>query len=278
MLTINSINDCTVLNNQVKMPWLGFGVFLMREGAETENAVQAALAAGYRSIDTAKVYGNEASVGRAIASSGIPRQEVFVTTKVWNSDQGYQSTLKVFDQSLKKLKLDFVDLYLIHWPVKGRYVDTWKALEKLYHDGLARAIGLSNFQIHHLQDILAICDVRPAVNQVEFHPQLLQAGLHRFCVENQIQLEAWSPLGQGLTLTNPTITAIARQYNKTPAQIVIRWDLQHAVVTIPKSSHPRRIVENAQVFDFEISPEDMARIDQLDENLHTGADPDNFNF
>jgi len=275
---INHITDCTVLNNHVQMPWLGFGVYLVKEGAETEDSVMAALEAGYRSIDTAALYKNEADVGRAIARSGIPRQAVFVTTKVWNADQGYETTLRAFDQSLKKLKMDYVDLYLIHWPVKGKYLETWKALEKLYRDGFVRAIGLSNFLIHHIQDILEICEVRPTVDQVEFHPELRQEGLHRFCIENQIQMEAWMPLGRGRTLTKPTIVAMAEKYGKTPAQILIRWDLQHEVVTIPKSIHPSRIVENSQVFDFEISPEDMARIDDLDENLRFGTDPDNFHF
>ena len=275
---INHITDCTVLNNHVQMPWLGFGVYLVKEGAETEDSVSAALEAGYRSIDTAALYKNEADVGRAIARSGIPRQDVFITTKVWNTDQGYETTLRAFDQSLKKLKMDYVDLYLIHWPVKGKYLETWKALEKLYRDGFVRAIGLSNFLIHHIQDILEICEVRPTVDQVEFHPELRQEGLHRFCIENQIQMEAWMPLGRGRTLTKPTIVAMAEKYGKTPAQILIRWDLQHEVVTIPKSIHPSRIVENSQVFDFEISPEDMARIDDLDENLRFGTDPDNFHF
>jgi diketogulonate reductase-like aldo/keto reductase len=260
------------------MPWLGLGVFPMRQGAETENAVRKALEAGYRSIDTAAAYHNEASVGKAIADSGIARHEIFITTKVWNIDHGYQATLKAFEASRKKLKLDTIDLYLIHWPVKGRYIDTWRALEKLYKDGLARAIGLSNFQIHHLKDILAICEVKPVLNQVEFHPRLRQKDLHQFCIQNEIQLEAWGPLGQGALLTNPVIADLAGKYHKTSAQVLIRWDLQHEVVTIPKSSRPQRIIENSQVFDFAISAEDMARIDQLDEDCRFGDDPDNFNF
>ncbi len=272
------ISDRVVLANGVQMPWLGLGVFPLKEGAETENAVLAALGAGYRSFDTASVYQNEASVGRAVASCGLPRQEIFITTKVWNSDQGYRSTLKAFEQSRERLMLDPIDLYLIHWPVKGRYLDTWRALEQLYEDGRVRAIGLSNFQIHHLEEILAICKIRPVVNQVEFHPYLRQPELHRFCIENQIQLEAWSPLAQGEALTSPVIGELARHYGKTPAQILIRWDLQHQVVTIPKSGRPQRIIENSQVFDFEISLQDMARIDRLDENRRIGDDPDNFHF
>jgi diketogulonate reductase-like aldo/keto reductase len=275
---IEHISDRVILANGTKMPWLGLGVFPMRQGEETENAVRKALEAGYRSIDTAAAYHNEASVGKAIADSGIARQEIFITTKVWNIDHGYQATLKAFEASRKKLKLDTIDLYLIHWPVKGRYIDTWRALEKLYKDGLARAIGLSNFQIHHLKDILAICEIKPVLNQVEFHPQLRQKGLHLFCIQNEIQLEAWGPLGQGALLTNPVIADLARKYHKTSAQVLIRWDLQHEVVTIPKSSKPQRIIENSQVFDFAISAEDMARIDLLDEDHRFGDDPDDFNF
>lgn len=275
---INHITDCTLLNNNVEMPWLGLGVYRTQEGAETENAVLVALETGYRSIDTAALYKNEADVGRAIAGSGIPRQDIFITTKVWNSDQGYETTLRAFDQSLRKLKLDYVDLYLVHWPVKGRYVETWKALEKLYRDGLVRAIGLSNFLIHHIQDILAICQVRPVVNQVEFHPMLRQEGLHRFCIHNQIQLEAWAPLAKGRMMDHPTLVAIAEKAHKTPAQVLIRWDLQHEVVSIPKSSQASRIVENSRVFDFELSAQDMERIDQLDEDRRIGAHPDHFDF
>ena len=275
---VKSIKDCTVLNNQVKMPWLGFGVFKMKEGAETENAIRVALETGYRSIDTASIYGNEASVGKAIHDSGIPRQELFITTKVWNADQGYQNTLKAFNQSRKKLQLDTIDLYLIHWPVKQKYPETWKALEKLYIDGVVRAIGLSNFLIHHIKDIQASCDIPPMVDQVEFHPQLRQPELHDYCFKNNIQLEAWAPLGQSRSLQNPTILELARTYGKTSAQILIRWDLQLKVVTIPKSSTPTRIIENCQVFDFEISSFDMARINHLDENLRFSDDPDHFDF
>ena len=275
---VKSISDCTVLNNQVKMPWLGFGLFLMEPGAETVNAIGAALQTGYRSIDTAMIYENENDAGKAIQSSGIPREELFITTKVWNSDQGYESTLKAFEVSRKKLGLEYVDLYLIHWPVKGRYVDTWRALEKLYRDGVTRAIGLSNFLVHHIQDILAACTFPPALDQVELHPELSQPELQGFCRENHIQLEAWAPLGQGQSLKDPTIGEIARKHGKTPAQVLIRWDLQKGIVSIPKSSKPSRIAENAKVFDFELDPEDMQRIDGLDENRRFGADPDNFDF
>jgi diketogulonate reductase-like aldo/keto reductase len=260
------------------MPWLGFGVFQMEPGDETEQSVKTALRAGYRSLDTASVYGNEASVGKAVQESGLHRADLFITTKVWNSDLGYESTLKAFDRSLKKLQMDYLDLYLIHWPVIDRYVEAWKAMEKLYADGVVRAIGLSNFLVHQIEDILEVCEVRPTVNQIEFHPLLRQKSLHDFCNENQIQMEAWAPLIQGEGLTHPTIVDLSRKYSKTPAHILIRWDLQHEVVTIPKSSTPSRIVDNLNVFDFEISAEDMARIDALDENRRIGPDPDNFDL
>jgi len=273
-----SIKDCTVLNNNVEMPWLGLGVFKMKEGDETENAIRAALDYGYRSIDTAAIYRNEEGVGRAIKNSGIHKDELFITTKVWNSNQGYETTLKAFDESRRKLQLDVIDLYLIHWPVKGKYTETWKALEKLYTDGSVRAIGLSNFLVHHIQDILEICEIPPMVDQVEFHPQLRQPELHRFCVEHQIQLEAWAPLGQSRSLQNPAVVEIAEKHGKSPAQILIRWDLQLEVVTIPKSSKPERILENCQVFDFSLDSSDMERIGRLDENLRFSDDPDTFDF
>ncbi|MES0361117.1 MAG: aldo/keto reductase, partial [Anaerolineales bacterium] len=238
---ISSLTDCTKLNNGLPMPWLGFGVFLMDPGVETELAVKTALDTGYRSIDTAAIYENEASVGKAIHEYGIPRDELFITTKVWNADQGYDTALKAFDESMNKLQLEVLDLYLIHWPVVGRYVESWKALEKLYQDGRVRAIGLSNFQIHHIEDILAICKVKPVLNQVEFHPRLRQANLHQFCVQNQVQLQAWAPLMQGKALDIPEIVEIGEKYGKSAAQILIRWDLQHEVGTIPKSITPHRI-------------------------------------
>ncbi|MED5073618.1 aldo/keto reductase [Anoxybacillus geothermalis] len=275
---MNSLQDCAVLHNGVQMPWVGLGVYKVKEGEEVKSAVRTALEIGYRHIDTAAFYENEEGVGQAIRESGIPREQVFVTTKVWNTDQGYETTLKAFDASLKKLGFDYVDLYLVHWPVKGKYKETYKALEKLYKDGYVRAIGVSNFQIHHLQDVLADCEIKPMVNQVEYHPRLTQKELQAFCRENGIQLEAWSPLMRGEILTEPTIVEIGKKYGKTPAQVVLRWDLQHGVVTIPKSVTPARIKENANLFDFSLTAEEMKQIDALNLNKRIGADPDNFNF
>lgn len=275
---INHISECTVLNNGVKMPWLGLGVYKAKEGGEVEQAVKTAVQAGYRSIDTAAFYDNEAGVGKAVRECGVPREELFVTTKVWNSRQGYESTLKAFAESREKLGLEYIDLYLIHWPVEGKYKETWKALEKLYKDGFVRAIGVSNFQIRHLQDLMADCEILPAVNQVEYHPLLTQKELRAFCKAHRIQLEAWSPLARGEVLTHPAVLEISRKYGKTPAQIVLRWDLQNEVVTIPKSVREERIRENADIFDFEILAEDMARLDGLNLNRRVGPDPDNFSF
>lgn len=271
------IADSCVLNNGVKMPWLGFGVWKVKDGDEVKLAVRSAIETGYRSIDTAAAYGNEAGVGEAIREAGIDRDQLFITTKVWNADQGYEETLKAFDQSMKKLGLDTLDLYLVHWPVKDKYTETWKALEKLYRDGYVRAIGVCNFQIHHLEDLLAKSEVTPVINQVEYHPLLTQKELHAFCKGRNIQLEAWSPLMQG-NLDHPLLAELAEKYGKSPAQIVIRWDLENQVVTIPKSVTPERIRQNADVFDFSLSAEDVERISALNENKRFGPDPDNFNF
>jgi methylglyoxal/glyoxal reductase len=273
-----SLQDTTKLHNGVEMPWFGLGVFKVQEGTEVIDSVKAAIKNGYKSIDTAAIYGNEEGVGQAIKESGAQREELFITTKVWNSEQGYDSTLAAFDESLSKLGLDYVDLYLIHWPVKGKYKDTWRALEKLYKDGRVRAIGVSNFHVHHLEDLLETAEIVPMVNQVEYHPHLAQLELREFCKQKGIQLEAWSPLKQGQLLDEPVITEIAEKHKKSPAQIILRWDLQNEVVTIPKSVKEHRIIENADIFDFELSSEDMEKIDALNKNERVGADPDNFNF
>lgn len=278
-IEMKSLQDAATLHNGVRMPWLGLGVYKVQEGEEVIRSVRTALEIGYRHIDTAAFYENEEGVGQAIRESGIRREEIFVTTKVWNSDQGYESTLKAFHTSLKKLGFDYIDLYLVHWPVKEKYKETYKALEKLYKDGFVRAIGVSNFQIHHLEDIFADCEIKPMVNQVEFHPRLTQKELLAFCKQHQIQLEAWSPLMRGGELLNePTLVDIAQKYNKTPAQVILRWDLQHAVVTIPKSVTPQRIAQNANIFDFTLTKEEMDAIDALNENRRIGPDPDHFDF
>ena len=269
-----SIQSKVALNNGVEIPWLGFGVFQAAPGDDTVASVGHALRTGYRHIDTAAFYENEADVGAAIAESGIPRDEIFVTTKVWNTDQGYDSTLRAFDVSVRKLGLDVVDLYLVHWPVPELYTDTWKALEKLYADGRVRAIGVSNFLEHHLETIMSRFEIVPTVNQVEFHPRLLQTELRHFCRKHRIQYEAWSPLMRGKILDSDVLTGIAASHGKTPAQVLLRWDLQHEVVTIPKSVHPERIEENAGIFDFELSEEDMRAIDALDQNRRIGPHPD----
>lgn len=264
------------LSNGVKMPWLGLGVFRIADGPEVEQVVQWALEAGYRSFDTATVYGNEAGLGRAIRASGVPREEIFVTTKVWNTDQGYERTLRAFDSSLKRLDLDYLDLYLIHWPVKETTRDTWRALEQLYRDGRVRAIGVSNFLAHHLRALMEDTEIAPMVNQVEFHPYLCQFSLLEFCARHAIQVQGWGVLLQGKISEVPEVVALAGSYGKTPAQLVLRWVLQHGVIAISKSSHRDRIEANAKVFDFAISRRDMARLDALDRDLRLGPDPDSF--
>lgn len=262
------------LNNGVEVPWVGLGVFQSEPGDTTAQAVRWALEIGYRHIDTAALYENEADVGRGIRESDVDREDVFVTTKVWNTDMGYESTLKAFDVSRKKLDMDVVDLYLVHWPVKGKYIDTWKALEKLYGEGKVRSIGVSNFLTHHLQEILDQFDVVPVMNQVEFHPFLVQKELLEFDAEHNIRHEAWAPLTRARRLDNPVITEIAEKHGKTNAQIVLRWDLQLGVVTIPKSVHRERIEENSKLFDFELSDDEMAKLTALDEEARIGPHPD----
>jgi diketogulonate reductase-like aldo/keto reductase len=275
---ITSITDCTLLNNGLTMPWLGFGVFQIADGQHVEHAVKTALEIGYRSIDTATVYRNESGVGKAIRESGIPREDIFLTTKVWNDDQRGKRILAAFEESLKRLDTEYVDLYLIHWPVKGCYQETWHEMETIYHSGRVKAIGVSNFQVHHLEHLLPDSQIVPTVNQIEFHPFLIQPGLLRFCQEHKIQVEAWSPLMQGQIITEQAVQKLAEKYHRTPAQITLRWDLQHEVVAIPKSTHSNRIAENAQIFDFELSQEDINVLDALDRGKRVGPDPDNFNF
>jgi diketogulonate reductase-like aldo/keto reductase len=277
-MKITDIHGTFELHNGVLMPYFGLGVFLIDDGDEVLKAVKDALAVGYRHIDTASLYGNERGVGRAVASSGIPRKEIFVTSKVWNSDQGYDSTLRAFEKSMKLLGFEYLDLYLVHWPVKGKYIETWKALEHLYAEGRVRAIGVSNFLRHHLDDLLPHCETVPMVNQLEFHPRLIQQPLIDFCSSHKIQYEAWSPLMQGKISTIRELQMIASKYRKNVAQLVLRWNLQKGVITIPKSVHRERIISNAQIFDFEITAEDMLAIDSLDNHERVGADPDNFNF
>ncbi|GGE53652.1 putative oxidoreductase YtbE [Pullulanibacillus camelliae] len=276
------LQDRTTLHNGVKMPWFGIGVFKVEEGPELVQAIKAAIKHGYRSIDTAAAYGNEASVGQAIREAsqetGIAREDLFITSKVWNDDLGYEETLAAYEASLEKLGLDYLDLYLIHWPVEGKFNEAWRALEKLYKDSRIKAIGVSNFQIHHLEDLMKTAEIKPMLNQVEYHPRLTQKELHAFCKTQGIQMGAWSPLMQGQLLDNPTLQEIAANYNKSVAQVILRWDLQNEVVTIPKSTKEHRIIENADVFDFELTQADMARIDGLNENLRVGPDPDNFDF
>lgn len=279
---IKNLQDTTTLHNGVKMPWFGLGVFKVEEGQELVQAVKNAIKHGYRSVDTAAIYGNESGVGKGILEgikeAGISRDDLFITSKVWNDDLGYDSTLKAFETSLDKLGLEYLDLYLIHWPVEGKYKEAWRALETLYKAGKVKAIGVSNFQIHHLEDLLKDAEIKPMVNQVELHPRLTQKELLSYCLENDIQLEAWSPLMQGQLLNLPELKVIAEKYNKSVAQIILRWDLQNGIVVIPKSTKEHRIIDNANVFDFTLSNDDMKAIDALNQNHRVGPDPDNFDF
>lgn len=269
----------TTLSNGTRMPWLGLGVFQIPDDADVEKAVRTAIDLGYRHVDTAMIYRNERGVGRAIRESGVPRSELFVTTKVWNDDIRAGRIEAAFEESMQRLGLDYVDLYLLHWPIKGRHRESWRAMEKIHATERARAIGVSNYMIPHLEELLPTAEIVPAVNQVEFHPYLQSKPLHRFCRERDIRLTAWSPLMQaGALLKDPVLAAIARRHGKTVAQVILRWDLQLGVVTIPKSARPERMAENAAIFDFELDGAEMESIDALDDDRRNGPDPLNFDF
>lgn len=268
------------LNNGVEIPRLGLGVYQSQNGAETTNAILWAFEAGYRHVDTAAIYGNEEGVGQAIAKCGIPRKELFITTKLWNEDMRRGSQFEAFNKSLKLLQTDYIDLYLIHWPVQRTIKNSWKALEELHRSGHIRAIGVSNFQEQHLDDLLTYAQVVPAVNQIECHPRLSQEPLNRYCKKHGIAVEAWSPLGGGgnTLVRDPLLTKIGEKYNKSAAQVMLRWDLQREIITIPKSVHQNRIIANADLYDFELGDDDMAQIFSMNKDHRFGADPDNFHF
>lgn len=273
-----TIQSTKTLHNGIEIPRLGLGVYKMTNPEEAVKAMTTALQVGYRAIDTASLYANEKEVGESVRASGLKREDVFVTTKVWNADQGYDQTLRAFEASLEKLGFDYLDLYLTHWPVKETFVDTYRAIERLYDEKLIRATGVSNHQQHHLEEIFAKANVKPMVNQIELSPRLTQYDLRTFCADNQIAVTSWSPLARGGLLDEPSLVRMGNKYGKTSAQIIIRWHLQHDLIVIPKSVTPERIAANADVFDFELSFEDMKNIDSLNLNERTGADPDNFSF
>lgn len=278
MKNLTDLKGTFTLHNGVEMPYFGLGVYLSKDGKEVVNAVKWALQDGYRHIDTASVYMNEEGVGQGIKESAVDRKDIFVVSKVWNSDQGYESTIKSYEASLKRLNLDYLDLYLVHWPVKGKYRETWRAMEYLYKHKGVRAIGVSNFMQHHLEDLISSSEIVPMVNQMEFHPYLVQQDLIDFCNKNTIQYEAWSPLMQGHIFELDMMKEMAAKYNKTIAQIVLRWDLQKGVVTIPKSAKKERIRANANIFDFELAAGDVKKLEQLDCGKRFGPDPNNFDF
>ena len=271
-----TIKSTLTLNNGVKIPMLGLGTYQASNVAMIEDAVLHALKVGYRLIDTASLYENEREVGRGVKRSGIPREEIFITTKVWSTDHGYNPAIESCEKSLKRLDMKYVDLLLIHWPVGGRLLETWEAFEKLYDEGKCRSIGVSNFKIGHLKEFLEKSSTVPVLNQVEFHPFLYKEELLNFCRQNKIQLQAYSPLTQGKKLKNPNLIKIANKYSKSVAQILIKWALKHQVSVIPKSSNPSRIEENASVFDFSITPDDMKSLDLLNQNLPIGWYPSNY--
>lgn len=272
---ITHLQDTVTLNNGVKMPGFGLGVYKVEEDVAIDS-VKNALKNGYRSIDTASFYQNEKGVAQGIKESGVPREEIFVTSKVWNDEQGYEATLQAFEESLERLEMEYLDLYLIHWPVKGKYKETWQAMEKLYEEGKIRAIGVSNFHVHHLKDLMADSKVKPAVDQVELHPHLSQVNLRDYCKQENIQMESWSPLKRGRMFDEPAIAEIAEKHRKTPAQVILRWNIQHEIITIPKSTKEARIIENADIFDFSLTDEDMIRLDDLNINDRVGTNPDSY--
>jgi methylglyoxal/glyoxal reductase len=272
----SSLADTVEIAPGVHMPRLGLGTYKSGEGPDVEGAIAEALELGYRLIDTAAVYANETGVGRALRASDLVREDVFVTTKLWNSDQGYESALKAFDVSLAKLDMEYVDLYLVHWPWPEHARDTWRAMEQLLVSGRTRAIGVCNHLPHHLAELAEFATTMPAVNQCEFHPHLQQPELQAACRELGITLQAWAPIMRGGVNLVPELVSIASRHRKTPAQVSLRWILQKGVVTIPKSIHPRRIAENCDLYDFELSAEEMATIDALDTGVRIGPDPETY--
>ena len=273
----NSITDRVTLHNGVEMPWFGAGVFKVEQDV-TARVVRDALQSGYRMIDTASIYGNEQGVGDGLRESGVDRKDIFLTTKIWRHARDEHEIFDQFDESLRLLQTDYVDLYLIHWPkpMFDQYVATWKAIEKIYKSGRARAIGVSNFNIPHLERLAAECEIVPMVNQIEFHPYLVQTDLQQYLQAHNIVLEAWSPLAKGRILTDPAILGLAAKYGRTPVQVVLRWDMQKGIVTIPKTLTRERMIDNADLFGFSLSETDMTLIDRLDCHLRTGPDPDVF--
>ena len=278
---INSLQDTIKLNNGVEMPGFGLGVFQVENDATAE-IVKNAIEVGYRSIDTAAIYGNEAGVGegikQALASTGLKREVLFVTSKVWNTGLSYDETVAAYEESLQKIGLDYLDLYLIHWPGKNKYAESWRALEDLYKEGKIKAIGVCNFNVSHLQDLLKTTSVTPVINQVEFHPRLQQLALRSFCQEHHIQLEAWAPLMQGGLLEDQTIAKIAEKYGKSNTQVILRWDIQSGVVTIPKSVRKERMIQNADIFDFSLTEEEIEVINAMNLDKRVGPDPAEFDF
>ena len=273
-----NLKSTITMNNCIKIPRLGFGVYRAAQGDETKNAVLNALEVGYRHIDTASAYGNEESVGEAIKESGLKREEIFLTTKLFNSDMRAHRQMDAFKESLDRLKVDYVDLYLIHWPVPGVYLESWKVLEEIYNKGLAKAIGVSNFLQHHLDDVIAHGSIVPAANQVEFSPLWQDNLLIQYCREKNIAFEAWGPLAAGELIGDRTTGDIGAKYGKTGSQVILRWMLQKNIIVFPKTVHKSRMIENADIFDFELSDEDMAIIDNMNRHRRTGPDPDNFDF
>lgn len=271
-----SLNQSVMLNNGIKMPILGLGVY--KSGGDTKRSVLDALEAGYRHIDVASYYGNEKEVGEAVRESGILRKDIFVTTKMWNDDMRAGTQREAMDKSLENLQMDYVDLYLLHWPVAGCYVPSWHILEELYGEGRARAIGVSNFQMNHLMDLMANSQQVPAVNQIECHPYLSQKPLISFCNKADIRVTAWSPLGRTKVFDDGAIQSLAKKYQRTPAQMILRWEIQNGLIVIPKSVHKERIIENSRIFDFELTGEDMQKMDDLNKDRRFGPSPDNFDF
>ncbi len=283
---MNSLQDTYTLHNGVKIPCVGFGTWQIPDGDAAYTAVTQAIECGYRHIDTAAAYENEESVGRAVRECGVDRSELFVTTKLWNSDHGYDNTMRAFEASMRRLGLEYLDLYLIHWPVpvghkhdyKELNRDSWRAFEELYHAGRIKAIGVSNFLVHHLKDLFETCEIKPMVNQIELHPEYTQEELALFCKNNNIVVEAWSPLMQGRIFKLPLLRELSEKYGKSVSQVALRWYVQKGIIPLPKASSRDHVLQNGDIFGFALSDEDVAKIDGLGTTGRIGSDPDNINF